>query len=79
MNEKSNFKHHDLLIDLGFKHVSNAIYCHKLIENGRFFDFSASSKEGIIYYVFEQGIETGKNQLQIDLKNLLNIKGDKNG
>ena len=74
MNETANFKYHDLLIELGFEHVNHGIYTHSLIDDKRFFDFSASSKQGIVYFIFQQGITCGKSKLQKEFKNLLDIK-----
>lgn len=70
--EKTQFEYHDLLISLGFVHISDCHYSHNLTA-GNTFDFSAVSKEGIVFTIFNKGFNIGRKEIQQQIKNVLNI------
>jgi len=62
----------DILELLGFQRLRGHGMVHALT-TGSSFDFSALSVEGIVYEIYQRGVQAGKKELRKDLKELLNV------
>jgi len=62
----------EIIEQLGFRKDGNGKYFHKLLE--RSFDLSACSTEGIIYIVFNEGVEVGELSAQVKIREAIGIE-----
>jgi hypothetical protein len=73
-NNPYNQQKHELLLKLGFHLLPNSDhrYVHPLLFG--LFDFSASSIEGIVKFIYDQAFNDGKSMKIVEIKRVLEIE-----